>query len=192
MLRWIVEIILAVYMLVLPSAEAGVTVAASAEPMVAAETSVEAEVYSHQSEGVMLARFENILNHNYCFGEDFLSEERLVLGAQLALSSECVDGYIPCAVVDNFVYEMYGRDSSKVNLDFADKKEGYYPVLPRSFSTYRHTVTDYEYVGDGSIKVYTDVVIDPDGEAVAAKCESLLFADGASIFGYTLLSCNLY
>ena len=192
MLRWILEIALAVYMLVLPSAEAGVPTVASVEPAVAAEMSVETEVYSHQSEGVMLARFQNTLNHNYCFGDDFLSEERLVLGAQLALAKECVDGYIPCAAVDNFVYEMYGRDSREVKLDFADKKEGYYPVLPRSFSTYRHTVTDYEYVGDGSIKVYTDVVINPEGEAASAKCESVLFADGSSIFGYTLLSCNLY
>ncbi len=190
MIKLLAELLVALSLLILPSS-ASTAENLSAEPIDAALLSADAEVYSHQSEGVMLARFENILNHNHCFGDDFGSTDRLVLGAQLSLASLCDDGYIPAAAVNEFVFNMYGKNAEDIVLPCDAQREGFYPVLPRSFSTYRHTVTDYSYMGDGTISVKTSVVIDPDCDAETTTCESLFFADGSSIFGYTLLMCEL-
>ncbi len=191
MIKLLAELLVAISLLILPSS-ANTAETAQAEPAAISVLSDDCEVYSHQSEGVMLARFENILNHNHCFGEDFQSADRLVLGAQLSLAELCDDGYIPAAAVNEFVFNMYGKNAEGTVLECDDQREGFYPVLPRGFDTYRHTVTDYSYVGDGRITVTSSVLINPDGEAQQALCESVFFADGSSAFGYTLLECNIY
>ncbi len=186
MIKLLAEFFALIFMLILPSS----ATTAEIEPQMASETIVLADdeaVYSHQSEGVMLARFENILNHNYCFGDDFLSSDSLISGAAVSLINLCEDGFIPADAVDEFVYNMYGKTFEEVTLSSG----GYYSVLPRGFDVYRHTVTDYSYLGDGRIAVTSSVLINPDGESETAVCESVFFADGSSIFGYNLLECNI-
>lgn len=186
MIKLLAELFAFVFMLILPSS----ATTAEVQPQMAQEAVVLAEdeeVYSHQSEGVMLARFENILNHNYCFGDDFLFPDELISGAAASLINLCEDGLIPAAPVDEFVYNMYGKTFSEVPLANGE----YYAVLPRGFNVYRHTVTDYAYLGDGRIAVTTSVVINPEAEKETAVCESVFFADGSSIFGYNLLECNI-
>ena len=200
MVKFVLELILAFALLFSPSS--GATEPEVSEASLPAEETVlpaaeenavlaayEPEVYSHQSEGVMLARFQNILNHNHCFGDDINSPSELIFSAQVSLLSECRDGYIASDLVDNFVFNMYGKRPEGVVFDFSEQREGYYPVIPRGFSTYSHTVTDYSYLGDGRIEVFSDVLIN---ETEMARCESILFADGTSAFGYILLSCEIY
>ena len=195
MFKAVTEVVLAIIVLFAPSGYAPVETAAavdiapvSAEPMVVSLESDE-EIYSHQSEGAMLARFENILNNNYCFASDFDSAEKMVAAATISLAAHIEDGYISAANVDNFILNMYGKD---IEGEVLSEREGYYAVLPRGYDIYSHKVIEYSYVGDGSIEVYSEVTVNPDTDAEIRNCKSVLFADGMSAFGYILLSCEIY
>ena len=185
MIKHIIEFILALSLSILP-------LGATETPAPAEAAVIETEVHSHQSEGAMLARMENMLNKNYCFGEDFESAEAMILSAEIALKNQIDDGFISENAVNDFVFNMYGVDVAGTTLSFGECENGCYPVPARGYDEYRHTVTDYEYNGDGTITVETDVVINQCGESETAKCVSVFFADGTSIFGYNLISSTLY
>ncbi len=185
MIKQIIEFILALSLSLIPLGATEAPVPAPAEAAL-----IETEVHSQQSEGAMLARMENMLNKNYCFFEAFESAEELILSAEIALKNQISDGFISESAVNDFVFNMYGVDVAGTTLSFGESENGCYPVLARGYDEYRHTVTDYEYGGDGTITVKTDVVI--NGGSETAQCESVFFADGMSIFGYNLISCEIY
>lgn len=198
MLKLISELILALAVLFLPSAPAAEPATAdagiAAEPVDVCTVSYEMgdteQIYSYQEEGVMLARFENILNHNHCFGKDFSSYEALVLGAEISLLSEEENGFISADKIDAFIFNMYGKQPEEVSFEGFESREGFYPVIPRGYDVYSHAVTDYSYLGDGRIAVESEVIINGACEE-KAHCESILFADGSSAFGYILLSSEM-
>lgn len=152
------------------------------EETVAEPVSVTAEVTSMQEDGVKIARFQNVLNHNHCFGSSFENDE-LLASASLSLSYLIEDGYIEKSAVDNFVFNMYGVDTS--SLPCGDK-EGCYNVEAMGFASYTHTVENFSYNGDGTITVTSKMSVDGEGEY---DCTSVFFANGESIFGYNLISC---
>ena len=182
MIKQIIELVLALALAVLPLSPA------APETTMESETAVTtAAVRSQQDDGVMLARFENMLEKNYCFGDDFFDSRALISSASIVLKNQIQDGYIPTASVDAFLYNMYGCDT----VDFAGEN-GFYAVTPCGFDVYEYTVNEYTYNGDGTITTLCDVVINPDADAQHMSATATFFADGSSAFGYNLISCELY
>ena len=176
MVKIFFEVILAFLVTILPFSNNAVKETA-AEPV-----SVTAEVTSWQEDGVKTARFQNVLNHNYCFGSSFENDE-LIASAVLSLSYLVEDGYIEKSAVDNFIFNMYGADTSAYP---CSDKDGFYNVEPMGFANYAHTIENFTYNGDGTITVTSKVSVDGEGEY---DCTSVFFANGASTFGYNLISC---
>ena len=178
MLRLLLEFILVfiVGFAPLSGAETALVSEDSAQPV-----SITAEVTSQQEDGVKIARFENMLNHNYCFGTDKTADD-LILSASLSLSSLISDGKISKSAVDGFVFNMYGIDMSDYSAD-ADC----YDVPPMGFDQYRHTVTDFFYNGDGTLTVTSEMSVGDD----CYVCTSIFLANGESVFGYNLISSEV-
>lgn len=147
--------------------------------------SVTASLLSQQSDEVKFARFENMLNHNYCFGSDFENDGALLFGACLSFADKIEDGKIEKALVDAFVKNMYGVSLSE------NGEDGFYTVPACGYDTYRHTVTGFDYNGDGTVTVRSLVAVNPDVSSEVYDCESVFFANGESAFGYNLIFCNV-
>ncbi len=144
-------------------------------------TPVVAEVTSQQPDGVKIARFENMLSHNYCFGTDFQSDAALIHGAALSLGD---NGTPEKSAVDGFIYNMYG-----VNTEEADAS--LYELAACGYDIYKHTVKSFTYNGDGTITVLSVLTVNPDTSAEEFECESVFYANGGSAFGYNLISCDV-
>ena len=177
MIKQIIELLLVVVIGMLPM---GADSAQNAEIGAVSESAVVAEVSCQQSDGVKAARFQNILNHNLCFGESF-TKEQVKISAEVALLSQINDGFIDKTAVDRFVLDMYGIDLSEETAE-----NGLYAVPAISYDVFFHTVDSFSYNGDGTVTVKSVMSVNGEGEY---PCESVFFADGASLFGYTLLSC---
>ena len=152
-----------------PSANAPV----SAEPV-----AVTAEVTSQQEDGVKAARFENMLEHNFVFGTEFAASE-LIESVAVCLKSA------DKSAVDSFVFNMYGKDITE------QPAEETYEIAPRGYDKYEHTVKEFFYNGDGTVTVITEMCVNPDTAAELYDCVSVFLANGESVFGYNLLSCEV-
>lgn len=146
---------------------------------------VTAGLCSQQSDEFKIARFENMLNHNYCFGSDFEDDGALLFGSYLSLADKIEDGKIEKPLVDAFVENMYGVSLSE------NGDDGFYTIPACDYDTYRHKVTAFDYNGDGTVTVYSRVAVNPDVSDEVYDCESVFFANGESAFGYNLISCNI-
>lgn len=178
MIKQIIELLLVVVVGMLPmGADSAETLENSA---VSAPEAIVAEVSCQQSDGVKAARFQNILNHNLCFGESF-TKEQVKTSAEVALLSQVCGGFIDKTVVDRFALDMYGIDLSE-----EPAENGLYAVPAIGYDQYFHTVESFSYNGDGTVTVKSVMSVNGEG---AYACESVFFADGASLFGYNLLSC---
>ncbi len=156
---------------------------ADTQPQPAVNT---AAVTSEQADGVKTARWQNMLNHNYCFGNAFEDKAQLVSGSVISLLSKIEDGYISKAAVDSYILNMYGIDCT----DYTQgDRDGYYSVQPMGFDVYRHEILSFEYNGDGTVTVYSRMSV--NGGQEKYDCVSVFFADGGSAFGYRLLSCDV-
>lgn len=144
-------------------------------------------------ESVQKARFENMLNHNYLYGEDFSSDQIVIENSILALLDKSVDGQIEQGLVLGFIAGMYGRqvDPAAATYDFLPADEGMFAILARGYDGYEHTVVSVEEV-DGGYLVTSDVTVYPcDGFAYNATAQSVFVVNEGSAFGYNLVSAEL-
>lgn len=145
------------------------------------------------AEKVLESRFLNMLNHNYAFNDDFLSDERLVNHSALALLNMVEEQFINEAYVKDYIFNMYGKvinDFSGFNADFP-QKAGYIYVIPRCYDLYKHSVLSVTDNSDGSFTVVTEVEISLlDGSIETATATSLFLKNSDSQFGFNLLYCD--
>ncbi|MEE0945767.1 MAG: hypothetical protein U0M42_02920 [Acutalibacteraceae bacterium] len=143
---------------------------------------------------VMTNRFENILNNNYAYGSDFDEISLLVSAAELSLLEKAEDGKLPNSELIAFVSEVYGIDPSV----YADEgkealnKDGETEILPRGYSLYKHSITNFHTNEDGTFTVYSDVEIENhDGDTEIKEAVSRFVKSPDSRFGYYLISSEL-
>ena len=178
MIKQVIELLLVVIIGMLP---AGAERAQTLENKDFSENSViMAEVSSQADDGVKAARFQNMLNHNLCYGGQF-SKEDVKTSCAVALRALIKDGFIDKTAVDRFALDMYG-----VSLAEEPSQDGLYAVPALGFDEYFHTVESFEYNGDGTVTVKSVMSVNGEG---AVPVTSVFFADGTSTFGYTLVSC---
>ena len=189
--RYLISLILALVMLasfsVISANPADGADYSSADKTVTAENA--------DTERVLEARFLNMLNHNFAYGEELASAEDLVNCAVTAL---CVMGgadgsFIEESRVEDYLYNMYGvevENLSSVNADFP-KKDGYVYVIPRGYTVYKHTIDSVRLNEDGSYTVTTSVTLDSHDGKEEGKAVTLFVKNSNSQFGFNIISSDI-
>ena len=144
---------------------------------------------------VKAARFENLLNINTVYGEDFLDNQKLVNAALVVLKGYADDeGFIENAIVSAYIKDMYD-----INLDINEKineglpqKEGYVLLIPRGHSVYNHTVTAIEE-NENFVLVTSNVVVTThEGDVLNLTAETKFIENENSSFGYSIIDSVLF
>ena len=143
------------------------------------------------------ARFLNMLNHNFVYNNDFDDADTIVNNASLALldlrDADNQD-YIADIYVKDFVKDMYGieiADMSSINAD-CPKLDGYLYIIPRGYTTYKHTIVSVSENEDGSYTVVSEVASqNHDAKAKSEKAVSLFVKNSESAFGFNMIYCNI-
>lgn len=158
--------------------------------------SVEAnnDVVAFDEAKVLQARFSNMLNHNFVYGEVFHNDEALVNDSALALLHLANDGFVEEAQLKDYIFDMYGKiydDFSEYNPN-APKADGLFYIIPRGYDLYEHKITSVIDYLDGSYTVISDVVIDYHfGEKVNAISTTFFIENEESPFGFNILYSDL-
>ncbi len=142
---------------------------------------------------VQKARFENMLDHNYLYGEDFESDKIMIENSILALLDKSENGQIEQGLVLGFIAGMYGRqvDPSAAEYEFLSADDGMFAILARGYDAYDHTITEVEEI-EGGYLVSSDVTVSPsDGFPFTATAKSIFVENEGSAFGYNLTASFL-
>lgn len=142
---------------------------------------------------VMKARFENMLNRNYLYDDDFSSDQTIIENSILALLDKSVDGEIDKSLVLGFIAGMYGLqvDPAAAEYDFAPASEGKFLILPRGYSEYSHTITSITEEVGGYTVSSDMLVMAHDGEEYTVKVTTVFVPNEGSSFGYNIISSNI-
>ena len=144
--------------------------------------------------GILKARFENMLNNNYVYDTDFESHKVIIENSILALLDKGVDGEINQSLVLGFIADMYGLqvNPDAVKYDFAPASEGMFVILPRGYTEYQHTVTKI-IEEEGGYTVISNVLVSThDGEQYFATATSEFVPNIGSSFGYNIINSDLF
>lgn len=156
----------------------------------------EAEAVVTADENLVMAnRFQNMLNNNYAYGDEFMSVDKILLASQLSLLDESKDGKIANADIIAFAKDMYGIDATV----FADEgsqplsADGVTEILPRGYSIFVHRVEEVIENEDGTYTVFSVVSTeDHDGNITEYESVSSFAKSEGSRFGYILISSELF
>lgn len=166
-------------------------------PAMSKSTTVSAVQANKADAGVYEARFLNMLNHNFVYGEDFCNADTVVNNSVLALldlRDEENPDYIDELYVKGFVKDMYGIDivdMEPLNSQYPTL-EGFLYIIPRGFTSYKHTIDSVLVNEDGSFTVITNVLVNGhDADVNKIKAVSLFVENKESSFGYNIISCDL-
>lgn len=137
-----------------------------------------------------ISRFENMLDHNYLYGNDFDDMHTVINNSCLALLYAREGNYISTDFLFPFIDNMYGIPvycDETLNSQFP-RKDGAVYIVPRGFIQYEHTVTKIQE--NGTMVTINSIAKDIDsGEEI--PCESVFVLTNESAFGYNLIACNL-
>lgn len=143
---------------------------------------------------VLAARFENILNHNTVYGDDFYDNQKLVNSAMIMLKNYADnDGFIKEEIVSAYIKDMYDIDidiNEKINAGYP-QKDGYVLLIPRGHNEYTHTVTKTENFGDYILVTSLVSVKTHDNGTYSTICKTRFAESELSSFGYTIISSEL-
>ncbi len=143
---------------------------------------------------VKSARFQNMLNINTVYGEDFLDNQKLVNAAMIVLKDYADDeGFVESSIVSAYIKDMYD-----INVDINEKineglpqKDGHVLLIPRGYSIYKHTVTNVQTC-DGYILVTSDVSVHThEGDTLKFTAQTKFIENENSSFGFSILDSVL-
>ncbi len=139
------------------------------------------------------SRFENMLNHNYLYDDDFSNMHVVIENSCLALLDKMEEQFISTDILFPFIENAYGF-SVYLDDEFGagfPKKQGAVYVVPRGFTQYTHTVINIESQGD-TFKVTSLALTDShDGEPAELVCNTVFKVAEESAFGYNIISSTL-
>ena len=145
---------------------------------------------------VLEARFLNMLNHSFAYGEDLGSVEALVncsVAALCNMDGGAEESFMDETRVKDYLYNMYGvevENLSSVNAEFP-KKDGYVYIIPRGYTVYKHTVDSVMLNEDGSYTVTTLVNIDSHDGEENGRAVTLFVKNSDSQFGFNIISSEI-
>lgn len=147
-----------------------------------------------QKDLILAARFENMLNTNTVYGDDFYDNQQLVNSAMIVLKGYAdEDGFIKSEIVSAYIKDMYDIDidiNEKINEGYP-QKDGYVLLIPRGHSEYSHTVTNITEF-DEYILVNSKVTVKThDNGSFTTTCKTRFAKSDFGTFGYTIISSDL-
>lgn len=143
--------------------------------------------------GVMKARFENMLNHNYLYDSDFLSDRTIIENSIIPLLKNADNERISKDLVLNFIANMYGRtvDENATVYDYAPVEDGKFAVIPRGYSVIKHNIISIKE-NDGGYTIVSQMKVDPhDSEPSLKTVKTVFVANEGSTFGYNIVSSDI-
>lgn len=155
-----------------------------------------AYVQTADADRVLEARFLNMLNHSFAYGEDIASAEALVncsVAALCHMDGGAEDCFIEQSRVEDYIYDMYGAELeniSAVNSDFPHK-DGYVYIIPRGYTVYKHTAPSVALNEDGSYTVTTNVTLDSHDGKEEGRAVTLFVKNADSRFGFNIISSEI-
>lgn len=153
-------------------------------------------VQAADTDKVLEARFLNMLNHSFAYGEDLGSVEALVncsVAALCNMDGGAEESFMDETRVKDYLYNMYGvevENLSSVNAEFP-KKDGYVYIIPRGYTVYKHTVDSVMLNEDGSYTVTTLVNIDSHDGEENGRAVTLFVKNSDSQFGFNIISSKI-
>lgn len=153
-------------------------------------------VQTADADRVLEARFLNMLNHSFAYGEDIGSVEALVncsVAALCNMDGGAEESFIKENRIEDYMYNMYGVEAenvSSVNAAFPHK-DGYVYIIPRGYTVYKHTIDSVMLNEDGSYTVTTLVNIDSHDGEENGKAVTLFVKNSDSQFGFNIISSEI-
>ena len=153
-------------------------------------------VQAADTDKVLEARFLNMLNHSFAYGEDLGSVEALVncsVAALCNMDGGAEESFMDETRVKDYLYNMYGvevENLSSVNAEFP-KKDGYVYIIPRGYTVYKHTIDSVMLNEDGSYTVTTLVNIDSHDGEENGRAVTLFVKNSDSQFGFNIISSEI-
>lgn len=138
-------------------------------------------------------RFLNMLNHNFVYGEDFASFDKIALGSILSMLSSREGNYISETYVKGFALDMYGINIVSFNESAnVPHKDGFVYIPPMGYTKYLHENAELSKNEDGTFTVVTDVTVTPhDGAPYKTTAISLFAPDENSSLGYVIVYSSI-
>lgn len=153
-------------------------------------------VQTADADRVLEARFLNMLNHSFAYGEDLGSVETLVncsVAALCNMDGGAEESFIKESRVEDYMYNMYGVEAE--NLDSVNAafphKDGYVYIIPRGYTVYKHTIDSVMLNEDGSYTVTTLVNIDSHDGEENGRAVTLFVKNSDSQFGFNIISSEI-
>lgn len=153
-------------------------------------------VQTADADKVLEARFLNMLNHSFAYGEDLGSVEALVncsVAALFNMDGGAEESFIKENRVEDYMYNMYGVEAenvSSINAEYPHK-DGYVYIIPRGYTVYKHTIDSVMLNEDGSYTVTTLVNIDSHDGEENGKAVTLFVKNSDSQFGFNIISSEI-
>lgn len=141
---------------------------------------------------VLSSRFLNMLNHNFVYGEDFLSADTILNLSIIAQRDKADENgeFIEENIVTSFVFDMYGIeiiDTTEFSAGYP-QKEGHLYLVPQGFTVYKHQNAEITENEDGTYTVTTQVSVDGhDGEDEVLYAKSLFTKNSKSALGFNII-----
>lgn len=155
------------------------------EPLAAAPAEVAG---TPVEDGVQMARFTNMLNHNQLFGSDFESDRAMVKSAMVSLANQAEDDLLTQSSLQAFIANLYGRTVDFAAAGFSLTADGKVQVIPQGYTAFSHKVLKVTAV-DGGFNVLSEMTVDPhDSPAYKVTVLSEFVENAGSAFGYNLIS----
>ena len=140
-----------------------------------------------------LSRLENMLNHNFLYGDDFSNMQKIINNSCLALLDKMEDQFISTDILFPFIENAYGISvfiDDEFNKGFP-RKDGAVYVLPRGFTKYTHTIINVEENGDTLIVTSLALSDSHDSEVTELICTTVFKVNSQSAFGYNITQSNI-
>ncbi len=143
---------------------------------------------------VIESRFLNMLNHNFVYDDAFYDDALLVEDSILALLNKAEDSYLEESVLNDYIFNMYGKKYE--SLDFLGEdlldKDGYVYIFPKGYNDYNHKIASVTDNEDGSFTVITNLeILGADNTVENVKCETLFLGAEDSAFGFNILYSDI-
>ena len=144
--------------------------------------------------GRQIARFENMLNHNYLFEDEFSSDRDVIEKSIISLNSYVDDNNeIDKSVVLGFIKNMYGLsvDENSAVYSFAPAGAGKFAVIACGYSQVKHSNISAVFE-EGRYVVSSDMTVSPhDGDAYTVKVKTIFVENKESSFGYNIVGAYI-
>lgn len=153
-------------------------------------------VQTADADKVLEARFLNMLNHSFAYGEDLGSVEALVncsVAALFNMDGGAEESFIKENRVEDYMYNMYGVEAENLSAvnDAFPHKDGYVYIIPRGYTVYKHTIDSVMLNEDGSYTVTTLVKVDSHDGEENGKAVTLFVKNSDSQFGFNIISSEI-